>query len=77
MKTETYQFANAQNEALQKCVIEAQKQSMQYHEVSRLHAEALLKNGKHIFVCLAGNFFKIEGIENLNDYLPTTLFYID
>lgn len=69
MRTESYQFATAQNEALQKCIIEAQKNSMQYHEVSRLHAEALLKVGNvKVFGFTPSGFVLIPSISELTNF---------
>lgn len=70
MKSETYQFANVENESLRNISNEALN-SMEFHEVSELHAMALINNNKPVFSLLNGKIKRIYSILNIEK------FYID
>ena len=71
MKTENTIINEAQNNALKNVMQEAHKNKMQYHQVSEVHAKALLNNNKKVFGCVNGVIVEITSLDQ------SELFYID
>ena len=70
------QLQQLQNNALKKCIIEAQKSRLNhnYTEVSKLHATALINNNKNVFGFQSGTYQKIENVQELENF---TNYFID
>ena len=64
LKTENTKINEVQKKALKKSTIEAQKNKMQYHSISEVHASALLNNQKPVFGIIEN---KIVPITNINE----------
>jgi hypothetical protein len=70
------QLQQLQNNALNKCVIEAQKSRLNhnYTEVTKIHAIALINNQKNVFGFQSGSYLKIENLQELQNF---TNYFID
>jgi hypothetical protein len=67
------QLQQLQNNALNKCVIEAQKSRLNhnYTEVTKIHATALINNKITVYGFQSGSYLKIENLlqlEKFNNY---------
>ena len=71
MKTLNTIINEAQNKALNNVIQEAQKNKMQYHQVSEVHAKALLNNDKKVFGFVNGVIIEISTLDQAE------LYYID
>ena len=63
---ESILIKEAQTNALDKCVIEAQHDDFNFEEVSYLHAVALLNFNKTVYGYSGGEFFELQNVQMLS-----------
>jgi pSer/pThr/pTyr-binding forkhead associated (FHA) protein len=68
---ENAKIKEAQNNVLNNVLKEAHKNKMQFHQISEVHAKALLNNDKKVFGSVNGFIEEITNVEQAE------LFYID